>query len=146
MLIFKEPISSCDLYMHLTLVPWELYNNIFIAFHVNPISGHLNAYRTLHRLCLRYYWPGMYAYVKRMCHACPGCMLSTQLMASLQNLYITSQLRRRFWSFTSMLTLLASTPALRGQGFTSLTAGACAALPAWNLSPICLPLLLHQQS
>ena len=62
--------------MCLTLVPRKLYNILFIAFHTNPIGGHLNAYRTLHRLRLRYYWPGMYAYVKRMCHACPGCALS----------------------------------------------------------------------
>ncbi len=76
MLIFWEPISGCNLYTRLTLVPRELYNIMFIAFHTNSIGGHLNAYRMLHRLRLRYYWPGMYAYVKRMCHACPGCTLS----------------------------------------------------------------------
>ncbi len=31
---------------------------IFVAFHSNAIGGHLNAYRTLHRIRLRYYWPG----------------------------------------------------------------------------------------
>ncbi len=76
MLIFREPISGCDSYTCLTLVPRELYNILFVAFHANPIGVHLNAYRTLHRLRLRYYWPGMYAYVKRMCLACPGCALS----------------------------------------------------------------------
>jgi hypothetical protein len=76
MLIFWEPISGSDSYTCLTLVPRELYNILFVAFHSKPIGGHLNVYRTLHRLCLRYYWPGMYAYVKRMCHACPGCALS----------------------------------------------------------------------
>jgi hypothetical protein len=62
--------------MHLQLVPQEMYNILFIAFHTNAIGGHLNVYRTLHRLRLRYYWPGMYAFVKRMCPACPGCTLS----------------------------------------------------------------------
>jgi hypothetical protein len=76
MLIFREPVSGSELYMRLTLVPRELYNILFIAFHTNPIGGHLNAYQTLHHLRLRYYWPGMYAYIKRMCHACPGCALS----------------------------------------------------------------------
>jgi hypothetical protein len=76
MLIFREPISGCDSYTHLTLVPRELYNILFVAFHTNPIGGHLNTYRTLHRLCLCYYWPGMYAYMKRMCLVCPGCALS----------------------------------------------------------------------
>jgi hypothetical protein len=76
MLIFREPISGSDSYMRLTLVPRELYNIMFIAFHTNLIGGHLNAYRMLHQLRLHYYWPGMYAYVKRMCQACPGCVLS----------------------------------------------------------------------
>jgi hypothetical protein len=48
MLIFREPISGKDSYMRLTLVPRELYNILFIAFHTNPIGGHLNAYRMLH--------------------------------------------------------------------------------------------------
>ncbi len=76
MLIFRKPISGSDSYTRLTLVPRKLYNILFIAFHTNPIGGHLIAYRMLHQLRLRYYWPGMYAYAKRMCHACPGCALS----------------------------------------------------------------------
>jgi hypothetical protein len=76
MLIFREPISGSDSCMHLTLVPRKLYNIMFIAFHTNPIGRHLNAYQMLHQLRLHYYWPGMYAYVKHMCQACPGCMLS----------------------------------------------------------------------
>jgi hypothetical protein len=51
-------------------------NIVFIAFHTNAIGGHLNTYRTFHRLRLRFYWPGMYSYVKRMCQACPGCALA----------------------------------------------------------------------
>jgi hypothetical protein len=53
-----------------------MYNILFIAFHRNAIGGHLNVYRTLHRLRLHFYWPAMYAYVKQMCAACPGCALS----------------------------------------------------------------------
>ncbi len=48
MLILLEPISGSNSYTCLTLVPCKLYNIIFIAFHTNPIGGHLNAYRTLH--------------------------------------------------------------------------------------------------
>jgi len=76
MLILREPISGTSSFTRLQLVPNELFNIVFIAFHTNPIGGHLNAYRTLHRIRLRFYWPGMYAYVKRMCSACPGCALS----------------------------------------------------------------------
>ena len=76
MLILREPIGGSTSFTRLQIVPKELYNIIFIAFHVNPIGGHLNAYRTLHRVRLRFYFPHMYTYVKRMCNACPGCALS----------------------------------------------------------------------
>jgi hypothetical protein len=76
MLIFREPIDGSSSFTRLQLVPVELYNIIFIAFHANPIGGHLNQYRTLHRIRLRFYFPHMFTFVKRMCNACPGCALS----------------------------------------------------------------------
>jgi hypothetical protein len=76
MLILHELICSSTLYTCLQLVPQEMYNILFIAFHTNAIGTHLNIYRTLHRLRLRFYWPAMYAYVKQKCLACPGCALS----------------------------------------------------------------------
>ena len=69
MLIFKEPIAGSTLFTRLQIVPKELYNLIFIAFHSNPIGEHLNAYFTLHRICLRFYFPNMWTYVKRMRNA-----------------------------------------------------------------------------
>jgi hypothetical protein len=76
MIILRELIVGSNSYMRLQIVPCELYNIIFMAFHANPIGAHLNAYRMLHCIRLRFYWPSMYAYVKRMCNACPGCALS----------------------------------------------------------------------
>jgi hypothetical protein len=66
MLILHKPICGSTLYTRLQLVSWEMYNILFIAFHTNAIDGHLNVYRTLDWLHLRFYWPAMYAYVKRM--------------------------------------------------------------------------------
>jgi hypothetical protein len=50
MLILQEPIAGTSSFTCLQLVPAQLFNIIFIAFHTNPIGGHLNAYRTLHHL------------------------------------------------------------------------------------------------
>jgi hypothetical protein len=50
MLILKEPIGRMLSYTRLRLVPWELSNILFIAFHTNAMGGHLNAYWTLHCL------------------------------------------------------------------------------------------------
>jgi hypothetical protein len=55
MLIMREPIAGTSSYTRLQLVPRELQNILFVAFHTNPMGGHLNAYRTLHRLRLRFY-------------------------------------------------------------------------------------------
>ena len=77
MLILNELNHIGTLYTCLQLVPQELHNILFIAFHMNAIGGHLNTYRTLAA------WPktllllaGMFAYVKRMFLACPSCVLS----------------------------------------------------------------------
>ena len=53
-LIYREPLAGYNSYTRLRLVPAELRNILFVAFHANPIGGHLNAYRTLHRLRLCY--------------------------------------------------------------------------------------------
>ena len=83
MLILKEPICGSASYTRLQLVPWELHNILFIAFHTNAIGGHLNAY---HRLRLCFYWPGMYGYIKHVCSVCLGCALSNPSRAKLSEL------------------------------------------------------------
>ena len=54
MIILREPIMGSDSYMRLQVVPCELYNIIFVAFHTNPNGAHLNAYWTLHCNRLRF--------------------------------------------------------------------------------------------
>jgi hypothetical protein len=76
LLIYHKPMRGGSFYTRLQLVSSEFYNIIFIAFHSNATGGHFNAYRTLHRIRLRYYWLGMYSYITRMCNACPGCALA----------------------------------------------------------------------
>ncbi len=75
-LILQESIVGSKSYAHLQLVPSHFRNIVFIVFDSNPLGAHLNATRTLHWIRLRYYWPGMWWYITRMCDACPGCMLT----------------------------------------------------------------------
>jgi hypothetical protein len=75
-LFMREIFQNDDRYIELKIVPESLRNIIFVAFHANPIGGHLNAHRTYHRICQRYFWPGMYQYIKKMCNSCPGCSLA----------------------------------------------------------------------
>jgi hypothetical protein len=53
LLIHRKPMHGGSSYTCLQLVPLEFYNIIFVAFYSNAIGGHLNAYRTLHRICLQ---------------------------------------------------------------------------------------------
>ncbi len=85
-LVYHKPIARSDLYTCLTLVPQELRNILFIAFHSNHIGGHLDMFWTLHRLCLCYYWLGMFSYITKMCHACPGCALVNPTKGKLAEL------------------------------------------------------------
>jgi hypothetical protein len=75
-LIYRETIVGSESYTRLQLVPSRFRNIIFVAFHANPIGAHLNPYRTFHWVRLRFYWPGMYAYITNMCRACPGTALA----------------------------------------------------------------------
>ena len=86
MLILHEPIRGSTSYTRLQIVPAGLRDIHFVTFHSNPIGGHLHVYHTLHRLRMRYYWPEMYSYIKRMCHACPGCALSNPTRGSSSEL------------------------------------------------------------
>jgi hypothetical protein len=52
MLILREPIGRTSSFTRLQLASAKLINIIFIAFHTNPIGGHLNTYQTIHCLQL----------------------------------------------------------------------------------------------
>ena len=75
-LYLREPLEGSDDFTSLQIVPQGLQNIIFIAFHANPIGGHFNAYRTMTRIRLRFFWPKMYAYITDLVHKCAGCRLA----------------------------------------------------------------------
>ncbi len=106
-LIYCKPIAGSESYAHLQLVPTVFWNIIFVAFHSNPIGGHLNVFCTLHRIRLRFYWPGMFLYINKTCTSCPGCALPNQPVANQRSFYITSPSKLCFWFYTLMGTRLA---------------------------------------
>jgi hypothetical protein len=74
-LVLKESIDSRG-FVKLRIVPEQLWNVIFLAFHSNPIGGHFSVYYTFHRIRLRFFWPRMYQYIRQMCKLCAACSLS----------------------------------------------------------------------
>jgi hypothetical protein len=79
MVILREPIGEgSSSYCRLRLVPESLRTIVFVAFHANPIGGHMNYVRTFRAIRLRYFWPGMFQFIKDLCLKCPGCALSNR--------------------------------------------------------------------
>ncbi len=133
MLFLHEPIIVTSLFTRLQLVPSELKNIIFIAFHTNPIGGHLNAYRMFHHLCLHFYWPGMYSYVKQICQACPGCPLANPTRGKSSEPVFNFPIEAPF-----LIMFFDAYSAGKHSGFEGyecyliLVVARCAALPALN--------------
>ena len=75
-IVLKEPQAGGHSYVKLHVVPKHLYNIIFIAFHANPSGAHFGVNQTLSKIRIRYFWPNMYRYIKRMCACCAGCALA----------------------------------------------------------------------
>ncbi len=142
-LVFHEPIARSGSYTRLTLVPRDLRNIVFIAFHSNPIGGHLDAVRTLHCLRLRFYWPGMYSYVVKMCNACPGCALSNPTKGKSADLVYGFLLRHPSKCFTWMPTPPARTLASKDPPHIASLVAACALLASSSRSRRQMPPLLH---
>ena len=76
MLVIKEPIKHESAYRCLWIVPRDLRNIVFIAFHANPISGHLGLNKSVIPICLRLFWLCLYSYCKKRISSCIGCWVA----------------------------------------------------------------------
>jgi hypothetical protein len=74
-LTIHEPIFNSTQTVRLIIVPKDLQHHIFTAFHTNPLGGHFSVYYTLHRIRLRFHWPGMYTQIKRWIQCGAACVL-----------------------------------------------------------------------
>jgi hypothetical protein len=95
-LFYHKPIAGSESYARLQLVFVAFHNIVFIAFHSNPLGGHLNVVQTFHRIGLRFYWPNMFLYISRMCNSCPGCALTNPTCAKSRKLIYNFPVKARF--------------------------------------------------
>ncbi|KAI8493132.1 hypothetical protein Bbelb_291360 [Branchiostoma belcheri] len=59
--------------LHQRVAPRALVPAILREMHNGPFSGHLGPAKTLRRVYIRFYWPGMTQEVKKWCRACVPC-------------------------------------------------------------------------
>ena len=57
------------------VVPKSRREMIFQAAHYNPMAGHLGCEKTQNQIMDRFFWPGIWADVRRWCAPCPECQL-----------------------------------------------------------------------
>ena len=58
-LVLYKPVHRNKKYITLIIVPRSLHRKIFSHFHVSPSGGNMGGYKTLFRIRMRFYWPGI---------------------------------------------------------------------------------------
>ena len=72
-LVFFKPIFQQTRYVGLIIVPSALRRKIFSHYHAGPSAGHMGEYKTLFRMRLRFFWPGLRKDVKEWIKGCAHC-------------------------------------------------------------------------
>ncbi|CAH1272763.1 RTL1 [Branchiostoma lanceolatum] len=71
-----KPNANCHV-IYQRVAPTSLRPAILQELHNGSCSGHLGITKTLRRVYIRFYWPGMNQDVKRWCRACQHCATRT---------------------------------------------------------------------
>ena len=72
-LVLYKPIFRHKRYVTLIIVPETLRRKIFSHYHAGPSGGHMGEYKTLFRIRMRFYWPGIRKNVKDWVKCCAHC-------------------------------------------------------------------------
>lgn len=75
-LVYLKPIPHNQRSLALIIVPCALRRTIFTAYHASPLAGHMDYYKTLYCLRLRFFWPKMWTSVRQLISTCAHCILS----------------------------------------------------------------------
>ena len=72
-LVFFKPIFQQTRYIGLIIVPTYLFRPMFSHYHAGPSAGHMGEYKTLFRMRLRIFCPGLCKDVKEWVKGCAHC-------------------------------------------------------------------------
>jgi hypothetical protein len=85
-LMYTKPIKGSQNGLILIIVPSKHRRTIFDIYHGTPVDGHLDRYKTLYRLHLRFFWPRLCYYVEEVIKECPHCALTNSHLQTASEL------------------------------------------------------------
>jgi hypothetical protein len=73
LVVFQSVQNNQELLM-LIVVPASLRRSVFSAYHASPAAGHMGVYKTLHHICLQFFWPVNRKDITDWVLQCPHCV------------------------------------------------------------------------
>ena len=96
LMLFKSLVMNTK-YVGLIIVPISLRRTLFDHFHASPCGGHMGVYKTLYRLRMRFFWPGMRENIKGMVSRCAHCIAYNAWKTRQSELYFSWPITVPFW-------------------------------------------------
>ena len=75
-LVYYEPIATFTNHICRIVVPISLRCIIFDLMHATPIASHMEEYKSLYRIKLRYFWPSLRSDVADWIKQCAHCIIT----------------------------------------------------------------------
>ena len=73
-IVYFKPILMNMKHVSLMVVPKSLRKTLFDHYHAGPSAGHMGEYKTLYRMRMRFFWPGLRNDVKKWVKGCANCV------------------------------------------------------------------------
>ena len=73
-IVYFKPILMNEKYLTLMVVPENLRKILFDHYHAGPSAGHMGEYKTLYRMRMRFFWPGLRNDIKKWVKGCANCV------------------------------------------------------------------------
>ena len=70
---FQSPKVNCGNTIKQVVVPKQLREQVMMVGHDSVLAGHMGVQKTLNRIQIAFYWPGMDGDIRRYCKSCDLC-------------------------------------------------------------------------
>ena len=96
-LILLKPINMGDKYMSLIVTPDSIRRKIFSHYHAGPSGGHMGEYKTLFRIRMRFFWPGLREDIKNWVRQCAHCVAYNVWRSRASEMHFSWPITVPFW-------------------------------------------------